>query len=119
MDKINAGMLRTKIRIQKQVKVGSGSFAEKKWVDLDETPAENPPNKYTRSYWYPLGGAETWAAQAVQVINAANVIIRYNPAVTSLCRVVCDGVVYNIVAPNDPDQHKHWLKFKVKAAVNG
>jgi SPP1 family predicted phage head-tail adaptor len=119
MDKIQAGDLRTKIRIQRLVVTGIGAHKDHAWYDLDGTPAADAPKKYTRSYWYPLGGAETWAAQAVQVIDAANVIIRYNPAVTSMCRVVRDGVVYSIIAPNDPDQHKHWLKFKVKAAVNG
>lgn len=119
MDKIQAGDLRTQIRIQHKVVTGIGVHKTSAWYDLDGTPAEIPPKAYTRCCWYPLGGAETWAAQAAQVIDAANVIIRYNATVTSMCRVVRDGIIYSIIAPNDPDQHRHWLKFKVKAAVNG
>ncbi|MGW8114041.1 phage head closure protein [Caproicibacterium sp. NSD3] len=116
---IGPGDLRTQIRIQKSVVTGTGVHKTIAWYDLDGTPAEDDPKAYTRCCWYPLGGAETWAAQAQQVMDAANVIIRYNAAVTSMCRVVRDGVIYSIIGPNDPDQHKHWLKFKVKAAMNG
>ena len=119
LESMNAGKLRTKIRIQKSVTTGMGIREDTKWYDLDGTPAEDDPKAYTRCYWYPLGGAETWAAQAQQVMDAANVITRYNPAVTSMCRLVKDGVIYSIIGPNDPDQHHRWLKFKVKAAVNG
>ncbi|HEX3018545.1 MAG TPA: phage head closure protein [Caproicibacter sp.] len=118
-EKIQAGDLRTQIRIQHKVTTGTGANKNSSWFDLDGTPASSPPKAYTHCYWYPLGGAETWAAQAQQVVDAANVIIRYNSAVTSQCRVIKDGVIYSIIAPNDPDQHRHWLKFKVKAAVNG
>ena len=110
--------LRTRIRIQYKIVSGSGVHKTTAWYDLDGTSAESPPKKYTWCYWYPLGGAETWAAQAQQVMDAANVIIRYNPAVTSMCRAVKDGVIYQIIGPNDPDQHRRWLKFKVKAATN-
>lgn len=117
-EKIQAGDLRTQIRIQHKVTTGSGANKTSAWIDLGNAlPTDEP--KYIRSYWYPLGGAETWAAQAQQVMDAANVIIRYNSAVTSQCRVIKDGVIYSIIAPNDPDQHRHWLKFKAKAAVNG
>lgn len=116
--KLQAGDLRTKIRIQKYVKpAGGDDFTTGAWVDLDNQSADDPP-KYIRCAWYPLGGSETWIAASTQVIDADNVIIRYRPDVTSQCRVVNDGVIYNIIAPNDPDQHKHWLKFKVKAAVS-
>lgn len=118
LDGMNAGLLRTKVRIQKCVTTGTGIHKTTAWVDMDGTPAENPPTAYTRCYWYPLGGSETWVAQAQQVIDAANVVIRYNSAVTSQCRLVRDGIVYQIIGPNDPDQHRHWLKFKVKAATN-
>ena len=118
LDSMNAGLLRTKVRIQHKVTTGTGIHESTAWYDLDGTSAKSAPKVYTRCYWYPLGGAETWAAQAMQVMDAANVIIRYNAAVTSQCRLIKDGVVYSIIAPNDPDQHKHWLKFKVKAAMN-
>lgn len=117
MYSLNAGDLRTIIRIQYKKTTGTGSKKVITWVDIGNIADTDPP-RYTRCKWYPLGGAETWAAAATQVVDGANVVIRYNIAVTSQCRLIKDGVIYQIIAPNDPDQHKHWLKFKVKAAVN-
>jgi SPP1 family predicted phage head-tail adaptor len=113
-----AGLLRTKVRLQYKKLIGAGINKVAAWPDLGNT-AETDTPRYTRCYWYPLGGTETWVADATQVVDAANVVIRYNSSVTSACRLVRDGVIYSIIGPNDPDQHKHWLKFKVKAAVNG
>ena len=115
---LQAGDLRTKVRIQSPVTTGTGVNKKTVWVDLGNAAEIDPP-RYIRSCWYPLGGSETWIAASTQVVDAANVIVRYNSAVTSKCRLIKDGVIYSIVGPNDPDQHKHWTKFKVKAAVNG
>ena len=115
---IQAGDLRTKIRIQYKKTTGDDDFATSEWVDLGNTSASDAP-LYIQSAWYPLGGSETWIAASVQNMDTANVIIRYNSSVNPRCRLIKDGVVYNIISPNDPDQHRHWLKFKASAAVNG
>jgi SPP1 family predicted phage head-tail adaptor len=116
---MQAGDLRTKIRIQHYVKPTDGDdFSAGEWVDLGNTLASDTP-RYVYCSWYPLGGSESWVANSVQVVDGANVIIRYNTDVTSKCRVVKDGVNYDVIDPIDPTQHKQWTKFKVKAAVNG
>lgn len=109
--------LKTRIRIQSQVTTGTGINKVTAWVDLGNESSDDDP-RYIWCQWSPLGGAETWVAQANQVTNGANVAIRYNSSVTSQCRLIKDGVIYSIITPNDPDQHKHWMKFKVSAAVN-
>ena len=111
---MQAGQLRTKIRIQRQVITGMGIHEKTEWEDLGTGPGGT-----IRCYWYPLGGSESWIAQSVQVVDAANVVIRYRQDVTTQCRLVKDGRVYSIIDPVDPDQHRHWLKFKAKAAVMG
>ncbi|MFT8889474.1 MAG: phage head closure protein [Ethanoligenens sp.] len=117
-EKIQAGDLRTKIRIQWNNKpADADDFTPDNWVDI--VPQTSPIFPYLKCLWYPLGGSETWVAASTQVIDAANVIIRFNPAVNSRCRVIKDGDVYSIIGTNDPTQKKQWLKFKVKAAVNG
>ena len=114
----NAGALRTKVRIQFKKTTGQGVNKTTEWLDIGNTKGSDNP-RYTYCAWYPLAGTETWAANSVQAVDVANVVIRYNRTVTSQCRLLKDEVVYEIIAPNDPDQRKHWLKFKVKAAVNG
>lgn len=111
---MQAGKLRTKIRIQCEVTTGKGIHEKTEWKDLGTGQGGT-----IRCYWYPLGGSESWIAQSVQVIDAANVVIRYRSDVTPRCRLVKDGRIYSIIDPVDPDQHRHWLKFKVKAAVLG
>ena len=109
--------LRTRIRIQHEVTTGSGINKTTSGVDLGSSTDTDPP-KYIWCDWYPFMGSETWVANSVQVSDGANVVIRFRKDVNSRCRVVKDGIIYQIIAPNDPDQHRQWLKFKVKASVN-
>jgi SPP1 family predicted phage head-tail adaptor len=115
---INPGELRTKIRIQRPVKVGKGSFAKIIWPDLGSTLETDPP-KYIYAKWQALKGAEKWIANSLQAVGTGTVTIRYNPAVTEPCRIVRDGINYQIVDIGDPTQRKQWLQITVKAAVNG
>jgi head-tail adaptor len=115
---INPGELRTKIRIQQKKKIGTGSFATEKWVDIGSTDETDSP-KYIYSKWEALKGAAKWVADSMQAVGSATVTIRYNSAVTEQFRVVCDGINYQIVDIGDPDQHKRWQQITVKAAVNG
>ena len=48
IEKLQAGALRTKIRMQHKVMTGIGAHKVTAWVDLDGTPAESPPKAYTR-----------------------------------------------------------------------
>jgi SPP1 family predicted phage head-tail adaptor len=115
---IQAGELRTKIRIQKQIATGSGTKKVISWPDLGNTSEADPP-RYIYAKWASLKGIEKWMADTVQALDTASVTIRYNAAVTAACRVICDGINYQIVDISDPTQHKQWLQITVKAAVNG
>lgn len=115
---INPGEVRTKIRIQKPVKTGTGSFATVSWVDIGSTSDSNPP-RYILSKWEALKGAEKWAADSVQAVGWATMTVRYNADITEQYRIVREGVVYQIVDIGDPTQKKQWLQITVKAAVNG
>jgi len=115
---MQAGDLRTKVRIQKQATTGTGSFATKTWIDIDNTSASDEP-RYIPSCWEGLHGAEAWAASAEQAMIPATVTIRYRPDIVRSYRIVCDGINFDIVSANDPDKRRQWLEIKVRAAVNG
>lgn len=115
---INPGELRTKIRIQKPIKAGSGSFASVAWVDIYNYTDSDPP-RFIVAKWEALKGAEKWAADSVQAVGGATVTVRYNPMITEQCRVVREGTVYQIVDIGDPTQKMQWMQIAVKTAVNG
>lgn len=115
---INPGELRTKVRIQKRVKTGTGSFAAIDWVDLGSTSSTDPA-KYINSRWIPaIKGMEKELSDSTQSLDYATVTIRYNNMVNNQCQVIKDGIVYQILSVNDPTQHRQWLEIEVKAAVN-
>lgn len=115
---INPGELRTQIRIQKQVKTGTGSFATVDWVDLGNTSSTDPA-KYINSRWVPtIKGMEKELSDSTQSLDYATVTIRYNSMVNNRCQVIKDGITYQILSVNDPTQHRQWLEIEVKAAVN-
>ena len=116
--KMHISELRTLIRIQRKVVTGTGIHKTTDWIDLGNLLPTDPP-RYLRCKWYPLGGSEAWIAQSVQVIDAANVVMRYNPLITAFCRLIRGSIVYTIIDPMDPDQHREWTVFKVKASLNG
>jgi len=111
------GELRTKIRIQKLITTGTGSFKTAEWVDIDSTLSTEPA-KYIMAKWDGAFGSRAYIANSVQAQRPANVTIRYRDDITEQHRVVYDGINYNIISPHDPDQHKQWLVFDVKAMVN-
>lgn len=112
------GKMRTKIRIQKKQKIGEGSFADEAWFDLGNT-AETDEPKYIWSNWINVHGSEVWAAESVQAQKAATVTIRYRKDVDEQCRIVKDGVIYQIVSIDDIQEYHQWIEMKVRAAVNG
>lgn len=62
---INPGELRAKIRAQKPVKTGAGSFASVSWLDISSVTNSDAP-RYIPAKWEALKGAEKWAAESVQ-----------------------------------------------------
>ena len=115
---INPGELRTQIRIQKQITVGTGSFATKKWVDLGNTSDTDPP-RYIYSKWESVKGLELWAADSMQAVDTNIVTIRYNPTLNAACRIICGGITYQITGVSDPTQRKQWQQIRVMGAVMG
>lgn len=114
---INPGELRTKLRIQKPIKTGSGSFAYTSWVDIGNTSDLDSP-RYIYSKWESLKGAEKWAADSVQATGGATVTVRYSSQITEQCRIIREDILYQIVEIQDTTQKKQWLQIAVKAAVN-
>lgn len=115
---MNAGDLRVKIRIQREVKTGEGSFAKKEWADIGNKSADDEP-KYIFAKWINVHGSEAWIADSVQAQRAATVTVRYRKDIDETCRVLYGGAAYQIVSLNNIKEVGHWLEIKVKAAVNG
>lgn len=115
---MNAGELRTKIRIQYAKKTGSGSFAKEEWVDIGGQSAADEP-RYIFAKWVNVHGSEAWIAASVQAQRAATVTIRFNERVNEAYRVLLGDMVYSIVSLDNIRQTGQWLEIKVKAAVNG
>ena len=115
---MQAGELKTQIRIQKQVKVGTGSFANSDWVDVDNSDVDDEP-VYIWAKWVNVHGSEAWVANSVQAQMGATVTIRYKSNVTLTCRILLDDTAYDIVSLDNIKQSGQWLEMKVKACLNG
>ena len=98
-----------RIIIQRLIRNGEGSFAEESWQDICNVWAN----------WINVHGSEVWAAESVQALKAATVTIRYRSDVDEKCRVVFNGVTYEIVSVDNIRQRNRVLEMKVKATVNG
>lgn len=115
---INAGDLNARIRIQRKVTSGSGSFKKEDWVDIGNELSSDPP-RYKNAKWVGVHGSEAWIAESVQAERAATVTVRFDKRINEACRVLYGELVYKIVSVNDISQCHHWLEIKVKASVNG
>lgn len=115
---MQAGELRTKIRIQRPETTGLGVNQHTEWIDLGNTTTTDPP-RYTWAKWTGSYGSEALLADSLQAQQPGTVVIRYRPDVTEQCRILKDGIVYHVISPNDLFQQHLWLEFKVKASVNG
>lgn len=115
---MQAGELNTKIRIQKKLISGTGSFASFAWIDIDSDSVSDTP-VYIWAKWVNVHGSESWVANSVQAEQGATVTIRYKTGVTQSCRIVMGGTNYEIVSIDNIRQGNQWLEIKVKAAVNG
>lgn len=98
-----------RVIIQRFVRKGEGSFAEESWQDVCTVWAN----------WINVHGSEVWAAESVQALKAATVTIRYRSDVDEKCRILFNGVLYEIVSVDNIRQRNRALEMKVRAAVNG
>lgn len=114
---MQAGELRTPIRIQREVSDGTGSFAEKSWVDICGEEDANYP--YIRAKWINVHGSEAWVADSVQAQLGATVTIRFRPDVTPNCTILLGETRYQIVSLDNIHQRGEWLEIKAKVALIG
>lgn len=98
-----------RITIQRLERSGEGSFAEEIWQEICSVWAN----------WVNVHGSEVWAAESVQALKAATVTIRYRSDVDEKCRILFNGIAYEIVSVNNVRQRNRVLEMKVRAAVNG
>ena len=89
----------------------------------DGTGGFNPPSYAvaTTVYakWTNVHGSEVWAAEAVQAIQPATVLMRYYSGLKSTWRVRKGSLDYEIVSVDDIEERGEWMELKVKLAVNG
>lgn len=106
----NPGELRTRITLLRpSVSVETGGFT----VPGYETDGE----VWTR--WQNAHGAEVWAAQAVQAVAPATVLMRYRAEIDTTWRVQLGEAVYEIVSLDNLFQRGELLELKVRRVVNG
>lgn len=98
-----------RITIQRLQRDGEGSFADEDWVNVCNPWAN----------WVNVHGSEVWAVESVQAQKAATVTIRYRKDIDEQCRIVYNGVVYDIVSIDNIREQNRVLEMKVRAAVNG
>lgn len=114
---MQAGELRTPIRIQREISDGTGSFAAKKWVDICDESDPNYP--YILAKWVNVHGSEAWVADSLQAQLGATITIRYRKDVKCAYIILLDETKFKIVSIDNIRQRNEWLEIKVKAAEMG
>lgn len=115
---INPGELRTTVRIQNETIAGQGAHKTSTWIDIGNETADDSP-RTTRARWVEEPGRLAYLSSALQTVAAAEMTVRYNDQIAEQSRVIKDGVTYQIIDADDPDQHHRWLVVTLKASVNG
>lgn len=106
----NPGELRTEIVIkQRTVTSGAGGFSSESYTTLATVLCR----------WVNAHGSEVWAAEAVQAVQPATVLIRYLSGVDTTCIVTLGGVAYKVVSVDDIHNRHEWMELKVQRMVNG
>lgn len=98
-----------KVIIERSKRTGVGSFTNKDWEEVGTA--------WVR--WINVHGSEVWAAESVQALKPATVTMRYRKDIDEKCRIVFNGVPYEIVSIDNIRQQNRLLEMKVRAAVNG
>ncbi len=98
-----------KITIEKKSKVGTGSFAKDDWIKVADVWA----------HWVNAHGTEALQAESLQTKRLATVTVRYRRDITEQCRIVYEGILYDILSINDVLERHISLEMKVRASVYG
>jgi SPP1 family predicted phage head-tail adaptor len=101
----NPGELNTRIRLKRRsVTIGIGGFQTAIHTTVSSVWAK----------WVGVHGSETWAANSVNALRAATVLIRYQTDVDETCVVELDGEDYEITSMDDIQQRHEYIELKVK-----
>lgn len=113
------GEMTARIRIQQNLKTGTGMHSEDHWTDLGNATEFDPP-RWTAAKWENVHGAEAWVANSVQATAPATVTVWYDARITRMCRIVDDvGIIYRITSLDDIRREHRQIEMKVQASMNG
>lgn len=71
------------------------------------------------SKWENVHGSEVWSAAAINAIQPATVLIRYNSQLDETCLVQKGSNLYEIVSIDDLRDRHEYMELKVRRAVEG
>jgi len=108
----NPGELRTSIVLERPVlSENSGGFKKAASYTTIAT---------VWAKWQNVHGSEVWAAESVQAVDPATVLIRYRSDIDSTCTISLGSKRYKIVgAPDDIENRHEYIELKVSRMVSG
>jgi SPP1 family predicted phage head-tail adaptor len=106
----NPGEIRTKVTLKSRgVTSGTGGFQTPTLTTIAVVWAK----------WVTVHGSEAWAANAVNAVRAATVLIRYRDDIDETCVVVLAGENYEITSMDDIQQRHEYIEMKVQLVKSG
>jgi len=106
----NPGELRTPISLlSPTVPSGDGGFNAPSYAVAATVYAK----------WTNVHGSEVWAAEAVQAIQPATVLLRYYAGLKPTWRVRKGSLDYEIVSVDNIGERSEYMELKVRLVVNG
>ena len=105
----NPGELRTSILLKRRSITKTAGFQSVTPVTVATVWAK----------WTNAHGSEVWAAQAVQAVQPATVLIRYRSDVDTTCLVEKGGQDWEVVSVDNIQERNEYLELKVKLVTAG
>ncbi len=113
--RVNPGQLRTPVQIEKKQQSRPKGQIEPtiQWVSVRDGVTE------FYCQWITVHGREVWQSEQLMLREPATVRLRYLPEVTSACRLVRNGIVYEIISVDHVRDRKQWTELKVQRMEAG
>lgn len=123
---MNAGELRTKIRIEDRVLNPEGQMSVNGYDNTERWENIDGALDWRYCRWKDAYGSEALIADQGGIERLATCIIRYTPKLTPTCRVFLESEVraakaagtearpYEVFGIHPLEQDHHWLEFKVQ-----
>jgi len=106
----NPGDLRTQISLLKRtVSTSTGGFQTPATTKIADVWAK----------WENVHGSEVWSAAAINAIQPATVLVRYNSQLDETCLVQKGSDLFEIVSIDDLRERHEYMELKVRRAVAG